>query len=70
MDIWSFGFILHKTITRDIPSFDPTRRPVLNKNNFSPPVLDLISRCLSLTPASRPSWKDIDLSDLQSAVVV
>jgi len=61
MDVWAFGFILHKVITRDIPVFDPTRKPILNKSYFSPGMLDLISRCLSLTPSNRPFWKDINL---------
>lgn len=56
MDIWSFGFILHKVITRDLPSFDPTRKPILSKTHFSPGMFDLINRCLSLTPNNRPSW--------------
>jgi hypothetical protein len=56
MDIWSFGFLLHKAITRDLPPFDPTRKPILNKSAFSPKMLELITRCLSLTPANRPTW--------------
>ena len=56
MDIWSFGFILHKVITRDLPTFDPSRKPILNKTNFSPGMHDLIVRCLSLSPSNRPNW--------------
>ncbi len=56
MDMWSFGFILHKIIAKDLPTFDPTRRPIFNKSLFSPGMLDLINRCLSLTPANRPLW--------------
>lgn len=70
MDIWSFGFILHKIITRDLPAFDPTRKPILNKKFFSPGMLNLITRCLSLTPAQRPSWEEINVKDLESEVVV
>ena len=70
MDIWSFGFIAHKIITRDLPSFDPTRKPVLNKTHFSPGMHDLIVRCLSLTPSSRPSWQDINLRDLEASIIV
>lgn len=70
MDIWSFGFVLHKVITRDIPSFDPTRKPILNKNYFSPGMLDLITRCLSLNPANRPFWREINLREIQSKTVV
>jgi hypothetical protein len=69
MDVWSFGFILHKVITQDLPAFDPTRKPILNKTVFSPGMLDLITRCLSLTPANRPAWRDINLDDLDSGVV-
>lgn len=64
MDIWSFGFVLHKVITREIPAFDPTRKPILSKSAFSPAMYDLIMRCLILTPTNRPSWQDINLDDL------
>ena len=57
MDIWSFGFLLHKVITRDLPAFDPTRKPILNKKHFSPGMADLITRCLSLAPDRRPGWE-------------
>lgn len=70
MDIWSFGFILHKVITRELPAFDPTRKPILNPKAFSPGMADLISRCLSLSPQLRPDWNDINIKDLQAAVVV
>jgi serine/threonine protein kinase len=69
MDMWSFGFILHKVITRELPTFDPTRRPSLNARHFSPGMHDLIVRCLSLTPAHRPKWEEINLSDLEVGVV-
>ena len=42
MDMWSFGFLLHKVITRDLPSFDPTRKPILTKAHFSPGMFSLI----------------------------
>jgi len=61
MDVWSFGFMLHKMMTREMPSFDPTRKPLLNKSSFSPQMNDLIMRCLSLSPANRPFWKDINI---------
>lgn len=64
MDVWSFGFILHKVIAKELPSFDPTRKPILSKTTFSQGMLDLINRCLSLTPANRPSWAEINLKDL------
>ena len=64
MDVWSFGLVLHKVLTREIPAFDPTRKPILSKSALSPGMFDLITRCLSLTPAHRPSWHDIHLEDL------
>ena len=56
MDVWSFGFLLHKVITRDLPAFDATRKPILNQKSLSPGMQDLIMRCLSITPAHRPGW--------------
>lgn len=70
MDMWSLGFIIHKVITKDLPSFDPTRKPILNKVMFSPAMHDLVMRCLSLTPNNRPNWQDINLRDLNNSVVV
>ena len=61
MDVWFFGFVLHKIIVREVPVFDPTRKPILDKKRLSPGMMDLISRCLSLTPANRPGWKDINV---------
>jgi serine/threonine protein kinase len=57
MDIWSFGFLAHKFISRELPSFDANRRPNLSKNVFTPGMLDLITRCLSVAPGNRPSWQ-------------
>lgn len=70
MDVWSFGFLAHKLITRDLPAFDANRKPVLAKTLLSPGMLDLISRCLSVAPNARPSWQDINLKELKRAVVV
>lgn len=70
MDVWSFGFILHKVITRDLPAFDPNRRPILNQRFFSSGMQDLIMRCLSINPANRPEWQEMNLRDLEVAVVV
>lgn len=61
MDVWFFGFLLHKILMREVPLFDSTRKPILSKEKFSLGMIDLISRCLSLTPANRPSWADINL---------
>ncbi len=61
MDVWFFGFMVHKLVMREVPVFDPTRKPILDKHKLSPGMIDLISRCLSLTPANRPSWKDINV---------
>lgn len=61
MDVWFFGFLLHKMLVLEVPLFDSTRKPILAKDKFSPGMIDLISRCLSLTPSNRPSWTDINL---------
>lgn len=70
MDVWSFGFLAHKLITRDLPAFDANRNPVLVKSLLSPGMFNLITNCLSVSPLNRPSWQDIDLKDLGRAVVV
>jgi serine/threonine protein kinase len=70
MDVWSFGFIAHKLITRDLPAFDPARKPILAKALLSPGMHDLITRCLSVVPANRPEWGEVNVKDLQRAVVV
>ena len=70
MDIWSFGFLIHKVITRELPAFDPTRRPILNNKFFSSGMHDLVVRCLSMTPSHRPGWHDINMRDLDAGVVV
>ena len=57
MDVWLFGFILHKSFTREIPIFDSGRRPIIAKEKISPGVGDLIVRCLDLIPEDRPSWE-------------
>jgi len=62
MDIWFFGFMIHKMLLREVPVFDPTRKPILAKDKLSPGMHDLITRCLSLTPANRPSWSDINIT--------
>lgn len=31
MDVWFFGFMLHKIFMREVPVFDPTRKPLLAK---------------------------------------
>jgi serine/threonine protein kinase len=64
MDVWFFGFLLHKILLREVPIFDLTRKPILSKDKLSPGIHDLITRCLSLTPANRPSWNDINLKEL------
>jgi len=52
-----------------LPNFDPTRKPLLSKV-FSAPMADLITKCLSLTPANRPSWSDFNMKELSKVVVV
>lgn len=56
MDIWSFGFLAHKLITRDLPAFDANRNPILAKGLLSPGMFNIITKCLSVSPANRPSW--------------
>jgi serine/threonine protein kinase len=70
MDIWFFGFLLHKILVREVPIFDSTRKPILSKEKLSPGMFDLITRCLSLTPANRPSWNDINLKELDKFVLI
>lgn len=33
-------------------------------------MADLIARCLNINPAYRPDWFDINIRDLEAAVVV
>ena len=70
MDIWSFGFLMHKVITRELPSFDANRRPTLNRGPLSPGMSELITRCLNINPDLRPGWRDINLRDLEVGVAV
>lgn len=70
MDVWSFGFIAHRLITREPPAFDANRRPILIKSQLSPGMLELLTRCLSVVPTNRPSWEEVDLKNLKSTVVV
>ena len=70
MDMWSFGFLIHKVITSQLPAFDPTRKPILSDKHFSSGMHDLIVRCLSLTPSHRPEWHEINLRDLDVGVVI
>ena len=64
MDIWSFGLILHKIFTREVPIFNPSRQPVLKKDMISMGMSTLINRCLDLAPLNRPKWSDINLRDI------
>lgn len=57
MDIWFLGFMIHKVYTREVPLFDPARKPIIDKQKFSPGIYNLICRCLNLTPNLRPVWK-------------
>jgi serine/threonine protein kinase len=69
IDVWSFGFLAHKLVTRDLPAFDANRKPVL-AGILSQGMLALIARCLSVQPALRPSWQEIDLKDIARSIVV
>ena len=55
MDIWSFGFILHKIFAGEVPMFDSTRKPIINKG-ISAHMSSFIRECLSLNPEERPRW--------------
>ena len=70
IDVWSFGFLAHKLITRDLPAFDANRKPVLAKGILSQGMLALIARCLNVQPALRPAWQEIDLKDIARSIVV
>ena len=61
MDVWSFGFVLHKIFVREVPIFDPSRKPVLSRDRLSVGMSQLILRCLDSSPAVRPKWADINL---------
>lgn len=62
--------MLHRIILREVPVFDSTRKPILSKSKLSSGMLDLITRCLSLTPANRPTWSEINLKELEKSVYV
>ena len=70
MDIWFFGFMLHRILLREMPVFDSTRKPILSKSKLSSGMYELISRCLSLTPTNRPTWAEINLKELEKSVYV
>jgi serine/threonine protein kinase len=70
MDVWSFGFLAHKLITRDLPAFDANRKAVMGKGILSAGMAALIVRCLNVQPALRPSWQEIDLKEIARSVVV
>jgi serine/threonine protein kinase len=70
MDIWSFGFLAYKILTGELPSFNATRAPVLKKTGLNPIISDLLTRCLSVNPAQRPTWEEIDFKNIKTAVKV
>lgn len=61
MDVWSFGFILHKIFAREIPVFDVNKKPIIQKDKISGGMAELISSCLDLNASNRPSWTSINL---------
>ena len=67
MDIWSFGFLAHKILTGDLPTFNATRAPVIKKTGLNSAI---ITRCLSVNPALRPTWEEIDLKNIKTPVRV
>lgn len=70
MDTWSFGLILHKILTREVPIFDPAKKPVLSKDKLSDGMIALINRCLDQNPAKRPKWSEINLKDIEKFAVM
>jgi serine/threonine protein kinase len=60
IDVWSFGFILHKIFMFELPIFDPARKPIIKDTKMSSGLVQLINSCLRLNPAERPRWADID----------
>lgn len=65
IDIWSFGFLLHKIFMFEVPVFDPARKPIIKDNKMSSGLISLIQSCLRLNPAERPKWADIDFSKIK-----
>ena len=65
MDTWAFGFILHKVLTKQIPTFDTAKKPVINKAKVSTAMGALIVKCLDQYPVSRPAWKEIKLREIE-----
>lgn len=70
MDIWSFGFLAHRILTGELPTFNATRAPVLKKIGLNPAIADIITRCLNVNPVLRPTWEEIDLKNIKTAVRV
>lgn len=65
MDTWSFGIILHKVLTKEMPTLDSAKKPLINKTKISPAMNALIAKCLDEYPISRPAWKDIKLKEIE-----
>lgn len=61
MDIWCFGFLLHKIFTGEVPIFDSEKEPVISKNKISTGLEEMIRKCLHLNPSERPRWKDLSM---------
>lgn len=70
MDIWSLGFTLHKVLTKELPFFDPSKKPVLNKGNISLGMNQLITKCLDEDPSKRPAWKDVNIQEVAKKSVM
>lgn len=70
MDVWFFGFLLHKVLAREIPIFDPAKKPLINKEKISPAMGQLIMKCLDLNPSNRPEWSQINLSEIANKSVL
>ena len=64
MDIWLYGFILHKIFTKEVPIFDSGRKPIISKDKLSLQMGELITQCLDLLPEKRPGWRDINILEM------
>jgi hypothetical protein len=60
-DVWSFGMTLVRALTRDTPIWPDQRSetPTLPAN-LPTPFVGLVRRCLSRTPANRPTVIELD----------
>lgn len=73
-DVWSYGVVLHELLTRERPYSDidcsvylmmikigdgSLRLPPVPEKLATPGLARLVSRCLSMQPGDRPSFRDV-----------